>query len=84
LFTQFSARPATQALGKNFISKLAILADEYKGLTPSSGKNFIVREQQGDVNWSQHAPSGAYLQYLILDQLFPEPIIVPVQKDFPN
>ncbi len=40
--------------------------------------------RHGDVNWSQHAPSGAFLNYQNLHQHFPSTIIAPTQQDFPN
>lgn len=38
--------------------------------------------RQGDVNWDEHEPSGAYLNYANLHQLFPSDIIIPNQKSF--
>jgi hypothetical protein len=60
------------------------LVDEIVALDPNTGNVVANPTRTGDVNWSQHAPSGAYLQYTNLDQLFPESFLVPVQKDFPN
>ncbi|MEP0872993.1 hypothetical protein NDA01_24705 [Trichocoleus desertorum AS-A10] len=40
--------------------------------------------RRGDVNWSAHAPSGAYLSYHNLHQHFPSDFIVSASKDFPH
>lgn len=40
--------------------------------------------RHGDVNWDEHNPSGAYLNYANLHQLFPSDIIIPSQKSFPE
>ena len=60
------------------------LVDEVVALDPTTGNVVANPMRHGDVNWSQHAAGGAFLNYDDLDQLFPEPILVPVQKDFPN
>lgn len=60
------------------------LVDELIALDPNTGNVVANPTRHGDVNWSQHNPSGAYLNYTNLDQHFPEPFVIPIQKDFPS
>jgi hypothetical protein len=57
------------------------LIDEVIALD-SNGNLISNPTRHGDVNWAEHAPSGAYLYYKNLHQLFPSTILVPTQKDF--
>ena len=57
------------------------LVDELIALGPD-GKIITNPTKRGDVDWSQHGPSGAYLSYLKLDQPFPSSLFIPVQADF--
>ena len=57
------------------------LVDELVALDPQ-GKIVSNPTRRGDVNWSQHNQSGAYLSYQNLHQHFPSTIIVPTQQDF--
>ena len=59
------------------------LIDEIAALD-SNGAVIANPTKRGDVNWAEHAPSGAYLYYQNLDQLFPSTFLVPVQQDFPS
>ncbi|MFB9244504.1 hypothetical protein [Massilia antarctica] len=48
-----------------------------------NGKLIINETRRADVNWSQHRPSGAFVNYKNLQQIYPSDIFVPVQQDFP-
>lgn len=60
------------------------LVDELVALDPDTGDVVANPTRHGDVNWSLHNPTGAFLHYTNLDQHFPEPVIIQVQKDFPG
>lgn len=60
------------------------LVDEIVALDPATGDVVANPTRRGDVNWSEHNPSGAFLNYTNLHQHFPSAIHIPVQKDFPS
>jgi hypothetical protein len=58
------------------------LVDELCALGPD-GQIVANAVRRADVNWSEHNPSGAYVNYLDINQHFPSPTMVPVSAVFP-
>jgi hypothetical protein len=71
------------AVGNIRVWMLWQLMDEVVALDPN-GNVVSNPKRHGDVDWSQHGASGAFLQYTDVNQYFPSSILVPVTKDFPS
>ena len=58
------------------------LVDEIIALDKTTKNMLVNTNRHGYVNWQHHAPSGAWLSYQNVRQLFPTNFIIPAQKDF--
>ena len=60
------------------------LIDEVSAIDFSTGAVMANPVRHADVNWSDHDPSGAFVNYLNVQQIFPSEILVPLTGDFPT